>query len=324
MIEEISSSLEETVVITPSGDKHWSANVKLVKSAHVEKVNALDERPHEKGDFASSLGHRLEKLTKIQRIIRNVDKKNQVLVEDKTVLRTFTVPVIVLCGENVSASDWTDSRHIEAGYKILTLLKKEVFHTDNMADVLLQGNVLKWCLQELHPKLDKDSWRLYPAACRCFSWLLHQITAPNLSNLLNEFLPFVLRFIDDWDIKNKAFGVQCLNHIVDNTTKSELTRFGRDGLVRDALFKMISYREEDLIPTLFKCVYAFLNKIPGPKDSLEKYAKLDQWDTLAKSLLHSMEAESKADLRRLYVQQLRPLLIGLGLGTVRWLSTGKF
>ena len=109
-------------------------------------------------------------------------------------------------------------------YKILKILKS-VFQCDTTAGIFLHqfnneseviysdGEILLWAIEDLSPKLAKTRWRNFPAAQFCFSWILHQVTFPNLGPRLPQFLPFTLCFIDDWEIKNKLMGVTCLDHI---------------------------------------------------------------------------------------------------------------
>ena len=78
------------------------------------------------------------------------------------------------------------------------------------------GEVLLWAINDLSPKLAKKCWRNFPGAQFCFSWILHQVTFPNLGPRLQHFLPFTLCFIDDWELKNKLMGLTCLDHIGKN------------------------------------------------------------------------------------------------------------
>ena len=78
---------------------------------------------------------------------------------------------------------------------------------------LSNGQVLRWAIEDLSPKLSKTSWRNFPAAQFCFSWILHQISFPDLGPHLAQFLPFCLCFTDDWEVKNKLMGLTCLNHV---------------------------------------------------------------------------------------------------------------
>ena len=42
--------------------------------------------------------------------------ENSVLKNNKDILKNFTVPALLLCGENVQSKEWNESRHIEIRY----------------------------------------------------------------------------------------------------------------------------------------------------------------------------------------------------------------
>ena len=104
-------------------------------------------------------------------------------------------------------------------------MQKTIFKCDNTVGIFLHqfknereviysdGEILLCAINDLSPKLAKTRWRNFPAAQFCFSWILHQVTFPNLGPRLPQFLPFTLCFIDDWEIKNKLMGITCLDHI---------------------------------------------------------------------------------------------------------------
>ena len=49
-----------------------------------------------------------------------------------------------------------------------------------------------------------------------------QMKMPNLSDHLDLILPPCLNFVDDHELTNKIVGVQCLHHILNNTSSSEI------------------------------------------------------------------------------------------------------
>jgi hypothetical protein len=181
--------------------------------------------------------------------------------------------------------------------------------------------LLKWCLESLQAKLSKDEWKLYPGARYSFAWHLRQVTQPHLSGFLHEFLPFSLRFLDDWEIPTKVFAIHCLDHIIEHTSKSELVNFGYTEVLKEALFHVLNHREVSLVPCTYSTLFKFIEKCDRVKNSHERFAKMDTWDELAKILFYAMETETKLELKRLYGKQLGRLLSGLNLGIVRWLTT---
>ena len=88
---------------------------------------------------------------------------------------------------------------------------------------------------------------------------MRQVNAPNLP----EFLPFVLTFCDDWEVKNKIFALHCLDHILDTTQKSDLVKFGYDKVLKSTLFQLLNFRELDLLKVGFGVMFKFLKVCYG-------------------------------------------------------------
>ena len=86
-------------------------------------------------------------------------------------------------------------------------------YQENCEATHADSQILHIAIKELSPKLSKTCWKNFPAAQHCFSWILHQITFPDIGTQLTEFLPFSLCFVDDWESKNKLLGLTCLDHI---------------------------------------------------------------------------------------------------------------
>ena len=49
-----------------------------------------------------------------------------------------------------------------------------------------------------------------------------QVKMPDFSNHLDVVLPPSLNMVDDHELEYKILGVTCLQHIIDNTSSSEL------------------------------------------------------------------------------------------------------
>ena len=64
--------------------------------------------------------------------------------------------------------------------------------------------MVRWCIGDLSERLDKAVWKQHPGAQAAFCWMVFQVSFPDLSGFLPEFLPFSLRFVDDWETGNKG------------------------------------------------------------------------------------------------------------------------
>jgi len=307
----------------------WSEAIQRVRNGLLSELKFSEERPYDKSDFIAHLNQSYDSLTfALQIVTLEENVENSVLKKDKDVLKNFTVSALLLCGENVQSKEWNESRHIEISYKILKRLKT-IFKCDKTVGIFLyqfhnecegitsDGEILLWAINDLSPKLAKTRWRNFPAAQFCFSWILHQVTFPNLGPRLPQFLPFTLCFIDDWETKNKLMGLTCLDHIVEEANQTELKWYGRSDLIKDALKKLLFCHEENVINIVIPCWLRLLAKVEPCSD----HANVNGCDLLTKELLYKLDMETKLDIKRAYFRQLKPLIEALDVGCIRWMSS---
>lgn len=308
---------------------NWSKAIHQVRSGYLPELKFTEERPYDKNDFAAHFNHSYKCLKDTLEIIRSqAILKPSLLKESKDILKNFTISAILLCGENVQSKEWNESRHIEISYQILTCLKS-VFLCDSASSLFLykykescdskatDTQILHIAIKELSPKLSKTSWKNYPAAQFCFSWILHQITLPDLGAHLPNFLPFTLCFVDDWETKNKLMGLTCMDHIVKESSATELKLYGRSDLIQDALKKLLFCRKQEIVNILIPCWLRLLTKVEPCND----HAKVSSWDLLMKELLYKMEMETNFEVKHAYCKHLKTLIEALDIGCVRWMSS---
>ena len=99
---------------------NWSKAIQQVRLGQLSELKFAEERPYEKDDFLLNLDKRFNCLQFVVEIIKSLKKNDStstsILWTDRDVLRSFTVPCLILCGENVESREWTESRHIETRY----------------------------------------------------------------------------------------------------------------------------------------------------------------------------------------------------------------
>ena len=256
MIEEITENVKDQMSISSKFQEFHQ----LIHQGFLKKLQFGEDRPYTKADFSSDLNNRLDILNQLHLLLTT---QKSLDVNDCEFKKSVLVPIVLLCGENVQPSDWTTSQHIQISYIILTVLKREIFKEDSITKIFqVHPEFLQWSLTELRLKLgSQNEWKNYPGAQYCFSWLLRQL---NSFRNLPEFLPFVLKFGDDWEIKNKIFALHCLQHILENSTKSDLVKFGYDQVLKSTLFQLLTFRELELCKVTFPVIFKFL-KMCWPK-----------------------------------------------------------
>ena len=256
MIEEITENVKDQMSISSKFQEFHQ----LIHQGFLKKLQFGEDRPYTKADFSSDLNNRLDILNQLHLLLTT---QKSLDVNDCEFKKSVLVPIVLLCGENVQPSDWTTSQHIQISYIILTVLKREIFKEDSITKIFqVHPEFLQWCLTELRLKLgSQNEWKNYPGAQYCFSWLLRQL---NSFQNLPEFLPFVLKFGDDWEIKNKIFALHCLQHVLENSTKNDLVKFGYDQVLKSTLFQLLTFRELELCKVTFPVIFKFL-KMCWPK-----------------------------------------------------------
>ena len=98
-----------------------------------------------------------------------------------------------------------------------------------------------------------------------------------LSRNFHNHTDFIL---DDWQLENKIFALHCLDHILDNVQKQDLTKFGHADVIQSALFHVQVHRDIDVLSVAYDCTFKFLQKTIPVKEP----AKYDAWDELTKKV----------------------------------------
>jgi len=304
-MEEISDTL------TGLSIGNLSSAIELIRAGQVPALSVGKDRPYDTQDFVQHLPKSFDALNYALKIVS--ENGDQVKGEGRALL----VPLLLLlCGEHTDGSKpWTQGKHIQVSYKVLGGLKSTLNSSSVNKILLNDQKVLRGCINELRPKL--DNFRDYPAAQTCFVWLLNHVQFPELSGHVAEFLPFSLRFVDDWESRNKSVGLGCLNHIVANVSQTELEFYGRSELITDVLCKnLVAHSDVDveLVANVCQTWFLLLRKTSAVKND----GKPNGWDLMAKQFLYKMEMASENDVKLCYSRLLPELIAGLKMSAVRW------
>lgn len=118
-----------------------------------------------------------EYVTEVQ---SNISKSITILIStdfegflNASLRKNIVINTVFLCGEHSENNIWTSTESIN----LSNLLLKELLNKCNCAtllDLLVQFNCESF-ISELRFKLNKTSWKNYPAAISCFKWILTSI-----------------------------------------------------------------------------------------------------------------------------------------------------
>ncbi|CAH1401907.1 unnamed protein product [Nezara viridula] len=220
---------------------------------------------------------------------------------------------IILCGEHSSSSLWTTDVSLELAKLILERLMKECGYT-NIADALTSSNgiVFGYILNDLRPKLLKDSWKCFGAAVVCYSWVLKLVESPHLAEHLNNILPTALILVDDFVSENRTLGLKSLEHIINNVGRTQLCWFAQDEVVLKALEPLVFFKDENLIEPLILVLMSLLKK-KFPQ-IINSELQVNEFDPLINTILHNMMLEQRLKIRSAYVKMLPVIIRARGLG----------
>ena len=101
--------------------------------------------------------------------------------------------------------------------------------------------------------------------------------------------------LDDWQLENKIFALHCLDHILDNVQKQDLTKFGHADVIQSALFHVQVHRDIEVLSVAYDCTFKFLQKTIPVKEP----AKYDAWDDFTKKV-SSMQFYNNRSTRNFY------------------------
>uniref|UniRef100_A0A1B6GX94 Uncharacterized protein n=1 Tax=Cuerna arida TaxID=1464854 RepID=A0A1B6GX94_9HEMI len=235
------------------------------------------------------------------------------LRKSEVIPKKIVLYTILVAGENSTITMWTNRKIM----MYADILLKEVLNRYGYSNLssLLELEVGDY-LSELRPKLLKNSWKNYPAAVDSFIWILFSLKCPHIGEHLHSVLPTCLLLTDDHVYDNKVKGLQCLQHVASNVSRTDLDQYGQGAVIYKAVEHMIYIREPKIIPHLAKCLIALLSKTEHSPTS--QSLTWNHFDDVLNIWLPSMEMEQKLVLREAYMENLNEFLQAMGLGSARW------
>ena len=178
-------------------------------------------------------------------------------------------------------------------------------------------NVFQSMIEVLKPRLRKNHWKQNPASVVCFTAILTELKSPEVGNYLSDILPLLLNLIDDFEAKNKIVGLKCVQHLLSNTTKSELFWYGRADVLYAAVQPSLYSNDPEVMHHALPCMLQLSLVIDfnaTPKEVSVQYTKLDD---VYGVVLTNMNLESSWSLRREYSQVFSAFIEALGVQVLK-------
>jgi len=260
---------------------------------------------------------------------RAFDKNAAILItsiESKLKSSIFTVenislivPVLLLCGENSAKGIWNEEAAVRASHNLLLTLceRLEIKHVSHL---FTNEQLLSITITEIKPKLEKSCFKRNPATLQCFIWILENTKHPHVDEILTLVLPITLTLLDDFEASYQKKGLNAIQHILSETTRTALQHLGWAAVINDAL-KVALYRDVDDIVQVFTCKDLCLNVLcPNARDS-SQWINVDQYDTTLCELLRYMEMEQSDEARRRYLNVLTIFVRSMRIRFLRFLPS---
>ena len=181
----------------------------------------------------------------------------------------------------------------------------------------MKHSVFGRLLIEWKPLLLRDTWRQNPMAVAGFQYCLQTMTFPHLSEFIEQVLPPSLLFLDDYNVKNKEMGIECLMHIIKNTSAEELRWYGRADVIYEALKHQMYSTEETLLQWTYPAILEILKVVVKPSS---KVSDSTRYDEIIQMVLQSATHENKLVLRRIHTEYLSIFFETMGISVVKHLQ----
>ncbi|XP_075227428.1 TELO2-interacting protein 2-like isoform X1 [Lycorma delicatula] len=302
-------------------EKVWENILLIIEKTYVKKVNIGLERPVEETDFVEQKAILIKNFNLLYKLLCknfNDSGSGKFFNLKKTLIHNVTVNLLLLCGEHLQndKSEWTTSDTVKYSQLIIEFMCK-TYSCQNIIELLNDSNnnkLLPLLFNKLKPKLLKDTWKCFPAAVSSYTWIVFKIKFPNMGPVLHLGMPTTLILLDDYVIANRINGLNCLHHIIENVTKTELSWYCEGEILYKTLEPMMYSLEPNLLNSLINCLITVLSKIVSNEDKL----KWTHYDDVMNIWLPSIEMEQKLAFRSAHMESLSVFLQSMGLSCVRW------
>lgn len=181
-----------------------------------------------------------------------------------------------------------------------------------------KNSVFGKLITEWKPFLLRDTWKHSPMTVASFVYCLRSVTFPNLSDFLEQVLPPSLIFLDDYTVRHKVMGIDCIVHIIKNSSAEELRWYGRADVIYEALKHQLYSTEESLLQLTYPAILEILKVIVKPSTNLSDSTKYDE---ILQMVLQSAAHENKLILRRIHTEYFALFFERMGVTVTKHLQS---
>lgn len=155
----------------------WEDLNDLILKVLIPKNDIIDTRQFEAVDFGDAIEIVEKCLSSLEFLLSNQIQINELEPNSSPMKSIYSI--IILCGEHACKNVWTNDQCISLSKSIIEKILF-ILRCDNLSSFLTKLDRKKkpygvYIFELLLPKLTKESWKYFPAAVACYSWLLQHI-----------------------------------------------------------------------------------------------------------------------------------------------------
>lgn len=271
---------------------------------------------------ANCLAASITLLEKLYAISQDCEKFSKVLHHSignlRHLLESLSFRALFVCLEHMSDHPWTSTATVCKATKLLILICT-VNHCSSFENYMSNQNnaVFPLIFSGLKLRLQPSTWKQNPSVPYVFSFCVHHLRTPFLSDHLGTVLSAPLLFVDDHEVHYKCLGLDIIQHVLNNASKSELRWYGRADVLYDLLSKELYSREPEVLTKAIPCLFAVLEIVgrsPPVPNTVRKHGKCDE---MFRTYVRNMSLETMIPLRCIYSHHLPAFIAKLGITVVR-------
>ena len=254
-------------------------------------------------------------------VLENLKREDSFSDSPVEAFNFICISLVLIHEHSSGASAWSNEKACTKTLFLLTGLMqfaKVASPSDLLQVKFSNASVFDECLKLIQPWLKSDNWKRNPATVHCYVGLLTTASF-NLFDHLPLVLPPTLLLVDDFEPQNQCTGIQCTQHILEHTSKTEIYLYGRAEVLFCALLRLMYSAEEEVILALLPCILRLAQTIDFNAKDKSNAMKTTKTDELFSILLRNMLLEQKWSVRREYSKHLSNFVNALQLAILKHL-----
>ena len=254
----------------------------------------------------------------------------------KHLLRNLITELSFVMLQHIGKHAWTTTETRVEAQNLLNLLCK-LTHCQNVR-ILLSGmhetfnsemeernvrlifprGISGLLLKDVQSKFANNGWKRDPTLVHIVAYIVTNIKFPDLQPHIGLLVPMLVELTEDYQSENQVLGIECLRHMVENVTASELNLYNHAAFIYQVFFKLLYGAKPPTLRVLLPCLQKILFVLEPFPERLHTQAT-SKWSETFLKLLNNLEYENNADLRETLAANIPGFINAIGVNSARYL-----